>query len=448
MVSIKRTAAACTAICLAAASFPASAAGSGDEYLPLNRNRTDCVYSDQQNTAYASCNDVYYDAWSGSKGSYLAYDLSAFQPEKINVAWYSGAWNNYDYTVLNESAGASLSAYKIYVNAAEGGAYPETGWEEKVSVQDYTAHSGQNLLDFTGYHWVKLEVCGVQNGGTTVSLNVDIHDCSAGAPDSWIFYGDSITAGGMVTFSAGDGNFADFVHRLDPRHYPAQENGGIGGIFSTTGKANIDRWLKQFPGTYVSIAYGTNDCWGNQTGAERYYENTVYMIEAVQKAGKTAVLPKIPYSTEPGITPYIGDYNAQIDRIYREYPDVIQGPDFYAWFQEHPEGLSADGVHPNADGYNEMRRLWAETAVEAIYSKAADPAACSGDVNADGKNDAADAELLAAYLTGKGTLPAGWKNADLNGDGRLHAGDLTLLKRLILMKETEDPVMTQPVLLD
>ena len=60
--------------------------------------------------------------------------------------------------------------------------------------------------------------------------------------------------GGMVTFSAGEGNFADLLHGLDARFYPAQENGGIGGIFSTDGKNNIDRWLKQFPGQYASIA--------------------------------------------------------------------------------------------------------------------------------------------------------------------------------------------------
>ena len=438
MNRMKKTAAGLLALCLSAAAMPVPAAvhAEGQEYLPLNRNRTDKVYSDSQNTAYASCNDVYYDAWNGAVGSWLAYDLSDLPQEnrqKINVAWYSGAWNNYDYTVRKEAAGASLSDYKIYVNAAKGGACPEDGWKEVASVTGCTTHSGENVLDFSGYNWVKLEVLGVQNGGTSVNLNVDIHDCSDGLVDSWLFLGDSITAGGMVTFSAGDGNFADLLHQLDPAYYPAQENGGIGGIFSTDGKNNIDRWLSSFPGEYVSIAYGTNDCWGNQTGAEKYYENTVYMIKAVQAAGKQAVLPKIPFSTEPGITANIADYNAQIDRIYEEFPTVIKGPDFYAFYEQYPEGLSADGVHPNSEGYNEMRKLWAQKMYETVYrNRSAVPVKTLGDVNQDGSVNISDAVMLSRYLCADTDMLPAWRNADMDENGRLNAADLTLLKQQLL----------------
>ena len=438
MKMLRKTIAGAAAVCLCAAAIPQMPAQAAESYLPLNRNKIDAVYSDKQGTAYASCNDVYYDAWNGAVGSYLAYDLSGVpqaQRRTINVAWYSGAWNNYDYTVLKESAGASLSAYKISVNSADGGSYPESGWKEVVSVKDYTAHSGQQVISFAGYNWVRIEVEGVQNGGTSVNLNVDIHDCSDGLVDSWMFYGDSITAGGMVTFSAGEGNFADLLHGLDARFYPAQENGGIGGIFSTDGKNNIDRWLKQFPGQYASIAYGTNDCWGDQTGADRYYENLVYMIRAIQAAGKTAVLPKIPYSLEKGISANIDRYNAKIDQIYKEFPDVIAGPDFYSYFKENPDGLSADGVHPNDKGYNAMRRLWAETALESVYLKrGSEPPqkALRGDVNADGAVNIADAVLLTKYLGTEETALPDWNAADLNEDGMLYAADLTLLKQLIL----------------
>ena len=52
------------AVCLSTAAAPVIPAYAAGEYLPLNRNRTDAVYSDLQSTAYASCNDVYYDAWN------------------------------------------------------------------------------------------------------------------------------------------------------------------------------------------------------------------------------------------------------------------------------------------------------------------------------------------------------------------------------------------------
>ncbi len=406
-------------------------------------NRNGSVYSDSQGTAYAACNEIYYDAWYGTAPGYLAFDLSAVpkaQRGLVNLVWYATAWNSYDYTVKNENGQAAPAAYTISVNAAEGGVYPEDGWVEVVSVTENTYHSRQHLLDLTGYQWVQISIIEAQSG-STVSLNVDIHDCSAGV-DSWIFYGDSITAGGMTTFSSGDGNFADLIHKKLPAYYPAQENGGIGGIFSTDGKNNIDRWLTDFPGRYVSIAYGTNDCWGDQTGAERYYENLVYMTEAILAAGKTPVVPKIPYSTEPGISANIASYNAQIDRLYEAYPSVIKGPDFYSYLEAHPEYLGGDGVHLNTEGYNAMRILWAETMAEAIYLQEGisppDPPVTqlqAGDVNEDGLLSIADVIALGKHLLNDAPLsyPHWSITADLDGNGILNGTDVTLVKRQILL---------------
>ena len=426
-----------TGLTLLAVSLPLPAQAVDAASPLINRNVP--VYSDSQGTAYASNNDIYYAAWYGSAGGYLAYDLSevpADQRGRVNVAWYTTIWGDYDYTVKNSSATASPSAYKIYGNAAKGGVYPEDGWVELCSVTDYTAVSGQNVVDMTGYQWIKLEILETANGGSSVSLNVDIHDCSGDIVDSWIFYGDSITAGGMTTFSTGDGNFADHVHAIDERYYPAQQNGGIGGIFSTDGKNNIDRWLTWFPGQYVSIAYGTNDSWGNQTGAENYYNNLAYMVEAIHAAGKTAVLPTIPYSTESGITAYIEDYNAMVYRIYENYPDVVKGPDFYSIIKENPDYLSSDGVHPSTEGYNQMRIIWAESMYDAIYAdydSEQPDTALPGDVNEDGERSVADAVQLIRYLTAVNTtLPEHWQTTtDLNSDSVVDASDLALVKQQV-----------------
>lgn len=77
--------------------------------------------------------------------------------------------------------------------------------------------------------------------------------------------------------------FAAHINTIDSRYFPIQENGGIGGIRSIDGKENINRWLSVSHAKYVSIAYGTNDCWGNPNAADAYYENTKYMINAVWK---------------------------------------------------------------------------------------------------------------------------------------------------------------------
>ena len=166
--------------------------------------------------------------------------------------------------------------------------------------------------------------------------------------------------------------FAAYINRLDENYFPIQENGGIGGITSKDGLEHIDGWLSAFPGQYVSIAYGTNDAWGNQTGAAQYYKNTKAMIDKVLTLGKTPVLPKIPHAEEPGVANYLSEYNAMIERLWEEYPAVIPGPDFDAILTEHTEYLSGDGVHPNSEGYEEMRRIWAETMYERVYSSVFD----------------------------------------------------------------------------
>ena len=55
-----------------------------------------------------------------------------------------------------------------------------------------------------------------------------------------------------------------------------------------------------------------------------------------------------------------------------------------------------------------------------------------GDVNTDGKCDIADAVLLQKYLlTIETTLPD-WNAGDMDGNGKLNAKDLTLLKHLLM----------------
>ena len=426
----------------AAVSVSADGTENTETYVPLNRDGK--VFSDNQSTAYAACNDKYYDSWQGSAGSYLAWDLSgAGSFTQIELVWYSGAWGNYDYTVLPESPYASLSAYTIEVNRAPGGDYPETGWEKAAAVTGCTTHSAEHVIDFAGCNWVRLTVDETQNG-QAAGLNVDIH---APQPvfedsviDSWMFYGDSITACGMTTFGTGNGNFADLLHAIEPSVYPAQQNGGIGGIRSIEGKANIDKWLSQFAGQYVSIAYGTNDCWGDQTGAQGYYENTVYMIGKAQAAGKTVVLPKIPFSLEPGVANNVEKYNAMIDKIYAENKAVIPGPDFYAFFKEHPEYLSGDGVHPSEEGYGAMRQLWAEEMYEKIYrlrGKISSIVVMKGDCNNDYAVNLADVVLLQKYLLREIEDFRHPEAADYNGDKKLNAIDLSLLKHYLLRTEDE-----------
>ena len=111
---------------------------------------------------------------------------------------------------------------------------------------------------------------------------------------------------------------------------------------------------------------------------------------------------------------------------------MIQGPDFDAILPEHPEYLSGDGVHPNSEGYEEMRRIWAETMYARVYS-ASSPAAVRGDTNADGACDIRDVILLQKWLLHiPGISLTKPDAADLDGDGQIDIFDLALIKRYLI----------------
>lgn len=415
----------------------ASACIGGNVFAEVNSNpviSTDCpAYSQTGMASYA--NDVhYFSFWNSSDADYLAYDLSEVpenQRKKVIAVWYN-ATGTFDYTVAGGGSNGIPSDYTIEVNSADGGVYPEDGWEVVETVTGNTLHSRQHVVDMNGYNWIRMNISGNdgKNGGNT-SINMDIHNVSDGISDSWIFYGDSITACGMMN-CYGSG-FAELVNQIDSRYFPVQENGGIGGIRSSEGAENIDRWLEAFPGKYVSVAYGTNDAWGNPSGTEKYYENVAYMVEKILEAGKTPVIPKIPYSTEPAVGDNVPSYNAMIEKIYENYPQVIKGPDFETFFRENPDLLSSDGVHPADNGYAAMRQLWAETMYEKVYSADSEIRNVAGDVNSDGEFNISDLVALQKFILGNGSLKD-WKAGDFNGNDKIDVFDLVMIRQEFVKK--------------
>jgi lysophospholipase L1-like esterase len=356
---------------------------------------TSAAWADDANYDYGwrSCNTP-----STAAPTYLAYDLSgvpATNRGPILVVWYNDpATLVYDFTykgVHPYPPGCTTNCgwtpydipkdYTIEANAAPGGTLPTSGWVALVTVTGNKYHSRQHAVDFTGYNWLRLNV--TDTFGTTnafgVVVNMDVHDASAGLQDDWIFYGDSITEGSMDHYG-GTGTFGQMINAALPSRFPAQEAGAIGGTLSRDGVNSIGTWLPMFAGKYVVIAYGTNDAgyWeADNFSAQAFYNNYATMIQAVTAVGKTPVIPKIPWSCGVTHQKYIPTLNQQIDALYAAYPQVVKGPDLFAFFQSNQSLIGSDCVHPTDSGYYAMRKLWADTMLSNVYAPPPPPPALS-----------------------------------------------------------------------
>ena len=383
-------------------SSQASAAGGVPAAMPLISRGVPAFTNDDCNgsTSAAWANDTHYDyAWrscntpSAGAPTYLAYDLSgvpAAQRGPALVAWYNDpATLQYDYSYQMIEHCCVNSPYDIPrdytldVNAAPGGSVPADGWVTLATVTGNNYHSRQHAVDLTGYNWLRLNVTatdGVANA-TGVVVNMDIHNASAGLQDDWIFYGDSITEGAM-RHDQGPGPFAQMVQAQNPAHYPVQEAGAIGGTTSQDAANMFGTWFPMFPGRYVPLAYGTNDVgwYGSDPtiSPTTFYNNMAGMVQAVIAAGKVPLIPKIPWGCTSQIGTYGPVFNQQIDALYNAYPQIVRGPDLWAFFQANPNLINktapngdADCVHPTADGYIALRQQWVNTAIARVYAPAA-----------------------------------------------------------------------------
>jgi lysophospholipase L1-like esterase len=331
------------------------------------------AYASSTYNPASDANDLSYDTEWRSLGvpAWLAYDLSSVstaQRSTVLVVWYNGSYE-YDNTVIKMDAYNCPRDYTIDVNAASGGgAPPTTGWVTRVTVTGNARHSRQHIIDMRGYNWVRVRATAVD--GTTynedIALNMDVYTAGPAVADDWIFYGDSITAGGMNHDSvAGVTAFTQLIHAANSRRYPAAEDGGIPGFTSADGARLVPEWLPLFPGKYVGLSYGTNDASGC-VDPRAFYANYVTMVRAVLAAGKVPIVPHIPWGRTANIQHCAPGLNAQIDRLYRAFPQIARGPDLWAYFQSHPDLISEDGIHPNNRGYGALRQQWAAAMLKTV----------------------------------------------------------------------------------
>ena len=127
------------------------------------------------------------------------------------------------------------------------------------------------------------------------------------------------------------------------------------------------QWIKHFPGRYVGLAFGTNDI-NYWTSDEDLYNNYKIMVEAVLKAGKIPVVPTVPWFRDTGGAERAEHINSIIDQVRADYPQIVDGPDFWTYYYTNQNMISDDNLHPSWEGYLMYRRLWAEKMLEIVYN--------------------------------------------------------------------------------
>jgi lysophospholipase L1-like esterase len=301
-------------------------------------------------------------------------------PTRLLAVWKDAGWNQYN----SNLEGAPLD-YQLEVSGDSTDGSDGT-WAEVARVTGNPVNNRGHSFGFSGKHWLRFVVTAAPPNSTGVNMQpgvfldeISVYDLSSTpsglAPDSWFFFGDSIT---QLAYrrDIGAANMFDaqVAAETSQAFFPAMVNGGVGGDNMDNALARVDRALELNPDfKYFAIAFGTNDAWGNQDPTARGYEGKLrQLIGKIEDAGRVPVLARIPSSTrmENGMAAFstLPAFNAVVDALQAEL-GLPKGPDMFQVIADTPASLGDDGVHPVAAGYVAMNRAWAQ-AVAPLYSEA------------------------------------------------------------------------------
>jgi hypothetical protein len=294
----------------------------------------------------------YKTSWGPTKlPAWIASDLSAAsmsQREQVLVVWNAPHAAGYINDKI-EAYSVMPIDYTIEVNAAPGGAMPPaTGWTEVANVKSNIHSTAEHLVALGKNNWVRMSITSSSDPTGALALDLDVYSAPCGASDAWMFMGDSIT---YITMSYAFSDLPPLAHAAKPSRWPVAINAALGGTNTTTAMSIIDNTMAGYPGRFVILAYGTND-----HAAELKMET---LVQKVIAAGKTPVVPHMPWSNSANIQKDGPLINQQIDALYKKYPAILPGPDLWATFMDRTDLIPAGDVHPNGPGQVELRKTWA-----------------------------------------------------------------------------------------
>lgn len=334
--------------------------------------------------------------WKYSTAKKIAFQLKE-GPTKLRINWESlgdCAWAT-NFTTGCGHSGTALSDFKIFTSANSTNGV-DGDWTLATEVKGNPVMARGVDIDFAGKSWFRIE----SEKEVGQILEVQAFDMSNDGDDTWFFMGTSISQMGIKQQDT-DSTTADLIHARHPDFTPAMLRGGIGCINSTEVVAHLGEYL-EYAGNvkYWAIEMGTNDAWGGgDWNVGTFEKNMQTIIDSAKAHGITPVLARI-IATNPAKT----DGGWQINPKFLDVIDNLtqknglpKGPDFYSYFEAHPELLANDGVHPNGEtgGGKAMHRLWAE-ALAPLYATSSIPTSSSSEPETPGSSSTTEFIALTA----------------------------------------------------
>ncbi|MGC4889680.1 cellulose binding domain-containing protein [Micromonospora sp. DT227] len=178
--------------------------------------------------------------------------------------------------------------------------------------------------------------------------------------------GDSITDGFNVPGGyrtelwrrlAADNYRIDFVGSQfnGPSNLGDHDHEGHSGWTIAQIDANVVNWLRATNPRTVLLHIGTNDMYGDTSGAPGRLATLVDRITSTSPTTELFVATIIPKS---GADTQVRGYNAAIPGIVKSRADAGRRVHLVDMYAALTLGDLADGVHPNAGGYAKMAAAW------------------------------------------------------------------------------------------
>lgn len=285
-----------------------------------------------------------------SEGAWVAIPLQAPAPETLVLTWNAVGFGF-------ENLAAAPRTYRLAVSADSTDGV-DGSWRQVLSVTANPVRAHAETLHAPGARWVKLTVEATWHGQLALRDLLVYGSAARSDLACWHVCGDSISDGSFNAIASRD--FATTVAAALPGHVPVLVDGATPSDNAQQGLERLTKALPFLPpGGYVAIAFGTNDC-AQGAPLATYRARMQALVDLVRRSGRTPMLARMPWFPHPRV----GDYVAVVDAL-TDANHLPPGPDLFGWFQDHPDELGKDRIHPNATGRRSVQRLWGEAAVRA-----------------------------------------------------------------------------------